>query len=303
MWYICAMTFRSLALGVALLVLVQGAVSSFCQTGDSSYERRSNPTASGMVSRGTSDSAASADNAGGPGDLAPPHITVANPPALSGLWSLHERISWIANILLAVLGYAGILLALSILKEIQRQTRYAETAAAAAAESAQAALLHAQAIVQSERPWILIAAEPSEGVENSFVVTATNRGRTPAHIVALADEVRIEADEARLPSTPTYAHGEPSAPMVPIYLLPGESTGIKTFSRGDVRALCATEERFQKVENWEEKIFLYGKVIYEDLIAPAGQQTHETAWCCWYIHGRQKSGMVMAGPAGYNAHT
>jgi len=273
------------------------------QTGGRSFEHRSASTASTAVSRGAGDPAASADTAGGPDDITPSHITVANPPALTAPWPLHERIAWIANLLLAILGYAGILLALSILKDIQRQTRYAETAATAAAESAQAALLHAQAIVQSERPWILIMAEPSANVENGFVVTATNRGRTPAQIVALADEISIAADEAHLPSSPRYAHGEPSAPLVPIYLLPGESKGIKNFCRDDVRALCASEEKFQRVENWEEKIFLYGKVIYQDLIAPAGEQTHETAWCCWYIHGRQKSGLVMAGPAGYNTHS
>ncbi len=302
MWYICAMTFRRLALCVALLLLVQAASASKRIRGRSS-EGQSAPTAYLALASAAGDPMAAADSGGGPQDMTPSHITVANPPVLSAPWPLHERIAWIANILLAVLGYAGILLALSILKDIRRQTRYAETAATAAAESAQAALLHAQAIVNSERPWILVTAEPSESGENNFVVMATNRGRPPAHIVALADEIRIAVDEARLPSTPIYTHGEPSAPMVPIYLLPGESTCIKTFGRGDVRALCATEEKFQKVENWEEKIFLHGKVIYEDLIAPVGQQTHETTWCCWYIHGRQKSGMVMAGPARYNSHT
>jgi hypothetical protein len=39
------------------------------------------------------------------------------------------------------------------------------------------------------------------------------------------------------------------------------------------------------------------------LIAPADSQEHETNWCCWYIHGRQTSGLVIAGPPEYNSHT
>jgi len=78
---------------------------------------------------------------------------------------------------------------------------------------------------------------------------------------------------------------------------------LKSFSRDDVRGLCETEERLLRIENWEERIFLYGKVVYRDLMGPADHQTHETGWCCRYIHGRQKSGLVMAGPQEYNLHT
>jgi hypothetical protein len=39
------------------------------------------------------------------------------------------------------------------------------------------------------------------------------------------------------------------------------------------------------------------------LIAPADSQAHETNWCYWYIHGRHKSGLVIAGPPEYNLHT
>jgi hypothetical protein len=59
----------------------------------------------------------------------------------------------------------------------------------------------------------------------------------------------------------------------------------------------------KRIENWEEKVFVYGKVLYRDLIEPADKQVHETSWCCWYIHGRQKSGLVIAGPPEYNVHT
>lgn len=228
-------------------------------------------------------------------------VNLSPPPPTP--WLMHERIAWGANIVLAIVGYVGIMMALSVLKKIERQTRSAETAAEAAAVSAHAAMLNAQAIIDAERPWLLISVEPSLGQENSFIVMVTNRGRTPASIVATSEQIRIAIDEANLPAAPEYDSGDPTPPLVPIILLPGETSGIKTFSREEARGVCDSEERFKKIENWDEKIYLYGKIIYRDLIAPPDKQVHETSWCCWYIHGRQKSGLVTAGPQGYNLHT
>ena len=139
-------------------------------------------------------------------------------------------------------------------------------------------------------------------MENSFTIMATNRGRTPARIIATEERTRIAIDEKHLPKTPEYKNEKPDAPFAPIILLPGESTAIKPFCRDDVKALCDSEERFKRIETWEEKVYLYGKVIYRDLIAPADDPAHETNWCCWYIHGRQNSGLVIAGPQEYNSH-
>ncbi len=249
-----------------------------------------------------STSATGGDSAGGVRDFAPPRVTVANAPATPAVWPLHERISWAANLVLTILGYAGILMAYSLLKKIERQTAYAESAAEAAAAASQAALLNAQAVIHSERPWILITIEPSRSMENSFMITATNRGRTPARITATAEGIRIAGDERHLPTTPQYRKEEQKAPLVPIILVPGESTTIKLFSRDDVKALCDSEETFKRIETWEEKIFIHGSVVYTDLIAAPDSEAHQTNWCCWYIHGRQNSGLVIAGPPEYNSH-
>jgi hypothetical protein len=70
-----------------------------------------------------------------------------------------------------------------------------------------------------------------------------------------------------------------------------------------VPAISGSGEQFKRIENWDEKIFLHGKIVYRDLVSPMGSNEHQTNWCCWYIHGRQKSGMVIAGPPAYNSHT
>jgi hypothetical protein len=216
---------------------------------------------------------------------------------------VREQITWVANLVLVVLGYAGILMALSLLKKIDRQTGYAETAAEAAAASSHAALINAQAILKADRSWILISVEPSPSAENRFTVTATNRGRTPAKIIDKVERTRLAMDEEHLPSAPEYTDEKRVGPNTPIILLPGESTAIKPFCRDDVKGLCDSEERFMRIETWEEKIYLYGRIIYRDLTAPVDSEAHETNWCCWYIHGRQNSGLVISGPPEYNTHT
>jgi hypothetical protein len=293
---------KGLAIVAVLWVLLQAPLAVTAQTGNHAGAK---PQASSSSSAEPPSAASpGTENEGVARDLQQPHITVANPPAPAPApWSLHEQIAWAANLVLVLLGYVGILMAVSLLKKINRQTAYAETAADAAATSAQAALLSAQAVLHSERPWILITVEPSRSIENSFTVMATNRGRTPARIIETTDRNKIVIDEKRLPATPEYRHQDRSAPFTPIILLPGEFTAIKPFSRDDVKGLCDSEERFKRIETWEEKVFLYGKVIYRDLISPAESPAHETNWCCWYIHGRQNSGLVIAGPPEYNSHT
>ena len=301
-WYICAMIVKGLVIIPALLAISLAPLPGRAQTPGASHPSPALSTSSGAIP-GAASPTTKPDCLAVPCDYQPQHITVANPPAIPVQWFLRDRITWAANLVLVLLGYAGIMLAVSTLKKIERQTRYAETAAEAASASAQAALLHAQSIVNAERPWLLVAVEPSLGIENSFEVVVINRGRTPAQIETASEQVMIAADETHLPATPQYQDEKPGAPRVPIILLPGESAPLKAFSREDVKGVCGSGEQFKRIENWEEKIFIYGKVIYRDLIAPAGQQTHETTWCCWYIHGRQKSGLVIAGPPSYNLHT
>jgi hypothetical protein len=244
-----------------------------------------------------------ADCESGPCDYQPAHITIASPAPAPAPWTLPERIQWVAIMLLVVLAYVAIMLALSLLRKIERQTRCCETAAEAAAELAQAALLREQAAIRAERPWVLISVESSSGIENGFAVTATNRGRTPARIETAADKITSAIDQAHLPELPQYEDAEVNSALASVILLPGESIAIKTFSRDEVKGVCKTEEKMSRVERWQELILLYGRVIYRDLVTPEEQQNYESSWCCWYIHGRQKSGMVMAGPLRYNRHT
>lgn len=298
------MNWKALAALVLLPVLAQWPSAAVGQTGGHSAAsaQTARPASANAAPQNPGSTPGRTDCEAGPCDYQPSHITIATPAPAPAPSSLLDQIKWAAILVLVILGYAGIMMALSLLRKIERQTRFAETAAQAAAESAQAAMLQAQAIVRSERPWILITVEPSRSVENGFTVLATNRGRSPARIVSTVDQITSAIDQNHLPDTPQYRDAEPSAAPDSVILLPGESTGIRSFSRDDVKGFCVNEEKLKRVEKWEELILLYGKVIYRDLISAGDEQVHESSWCCWYIHGRQKSGMVLAGPPAYNRH-
>jgi hypothetical protein len=293
--------------GVAFAVLVAALQLSAPVSGQASGNSGGNPPSQTPAASGAQKSPEGAsgktDCNGFPCDDQQRPFVVNVPPAPPSPWLLRDQISWGAELVLIVFGYVGITLALKTLRKIERQTRITEALAQAAANSAQAALLHAQAVVDSERPWLVITVEPSLNIKNSFTILATNRGRTPARIIANLERTTIEPDEAHLPETPEYEDVAPGAPLVPIILLTGESTALKSFSRDDAVALPKTPEELRRLDTWEDKIFIHGKVTYRDLIAPPDQQIHTTDWCCWYIHGRQKSGLVIAGPPQYNQHT
>jgi len=243
------------------------------------------------------------DCGGAPCPATPAHISIATPAPAAGPWPWQERISWAANLLLMLMSYPALIMAVSLLRKIERQMRYVEIAAEAASESAKSALSLAQAQEKAERPWILVTPETMPGVPDAFTVVATNRGRSPARIISLSEGLAFARDESDLPEEPSYRERPSHVPLASLILLPGESVGIMNFQRDDVRAISSDPEQLRRVEDWEEKIYLYGKVTYIDLRFPDESDYRETMWCCWYIHGRQKSGLVNAGAPQYNQHT
>ncbi|MDR3739406.1 MAG: hypothetical protein P4L40_10340 [Terracidiphilus sp.] len=232
----------------------------------------------------------------------PPQIIVNPPAAPTPEWGWREQATWASGIVLAVLAYVGIMLALRALKRIERHLETTATTAQAALDSSSAALSLAQAIAHSERPWIVVTVEPFLTMESSFKVMAANRGRSPARIITAISQVYVARDEKQLPVEPEFepATGDPPEPIV---LLPGEATGIWAFNRDDLATICKSADALRKVERWQETLFLYGRITYMDLNAVDGAQSHETSWCCRYIHGEKNSALVMAGPPPYNRHS
>ncbi len=300
--YIGAMALKNLGVAAILLCFVFSLRASTAQTGKPPSPSADVPAASPAAVPPTANPVPRSDCEGAACDAPPAHITIATPAPAPSPWPLQDRITWAANLILVLIIYVGAMLCIPALRKIARQMKYVEVTAQAAADSAKAALMYAESQAQAQRPWLVVSAEPEPGPNNKFTVVATNRGRNPTRIVTLIDTIVIARDEADLPPAPVF-QGEPKPPRVQIILLPGESTELKTFSRDDVRTICETPEDMRRVEQWEAKIYLYGEITYVDLRAPADKVPYETGWCCWYIHGHQKSGMVIAGSPQYNRHT
>lgn len=306
---------RRLAVLIALLAFAQMPAQVAAQAPSDAANRRppasaTQPTNKAAAQAPSSTASPSPDGPGS-GNVADdasannpqPQIIVTNPPPASDIWNWHDRVLWGAYVILAALGYVGIMLALRTLKHIKRHTESGAATVQAALEAAHAAMTQTQAIIDSERPWIVIRVEASLTKENSFKVMATNRGRTPAKIFALLDQVRIAVDETQLPESPEYATMKAGARPEPVVLLPSESVAIRIFSRDDVRSFCQNDDEFERVKLWEKNIFLHGRVTYRDMISVPEKTPYETDWCYWCIHGEKKSAMTIAGPPNYNKHS
>ncbi|MDE3162550.1 MAG: hypothetical protein KGL64_04765 [Acidobacteriota bacterium] len=232
-----------------------------------------------------------------------PQIIVTSPPPAANTWLWHERVAWAASIVLAVLGYVGILLALRTLGAIRRSNEASLETARAALTASESMLSQTKALLEFERPWILVHVEASLTAENSFMVTASNRGRRPARITQLIDQVNMVPADAELPPNPEFDATETPDQEEPTILLPGESTVIARFHRKDIAQICKTESQLQRVASWKEVIYLLGRVTYLDISpASADASPYQTDWCCRYIHGETKSALIIGGPQAYNRH-
>ncbi len=233
--YICAMILKNLALAAALLfgafapatAIAQAAKPNSTTHPTTAPSTTQNPAAqpAGAPVRtvhrpGSGPDGGSAvpnsDCQGSACDAPPPsHISIATPAPAAAPWPVQERISWVANLILVLIVYFGVMLGYSALRKIERQAHVVEVAAQSAADSSKAALMLAQAQERAERPWIMVTAEPDPGIRDCFSVMATNRGHSPTKIVTLVDSIATANDESQLPTEPVF-HAEPRVPRDPI---------------------------------------------------------------------------------------
>ncbi len=294
--------FRRLAVLIALSVCLHAAPAIAGQDASDSatHPKQSSPATPAAQSTDSQQSPAAADQSQ-PSNQ--PQIIVNPTPAAPLEWGWRQQVTWGATIVLAVLGYVGIMLALRTLKSIDQHLMAGTSTTQAAMDSANAALALAQAIASSERPWIVVTVEPFLTMENSFKVMASNRGRSPARIISSLDQVKIAADEKNLSAEPEFEKVEAGDEPEPIVLLPGEATGIWALNRSDLATICKSPDVLKRVERWQDTLFLYGRIQYMELTAIGDKAMHETFWCCRYIHGEKSSALVMAGSPAYNKHT
>ena len=191
---------------------------------------------------------------------------------------------WLALIFngcLVLVGGGGILYARRTLRAILGQLVAIQTAGKQTDEiirhsslQARAAFLAAKAVINTERPWLVIDIKRVEFCH--LAITATNVGRTPANIMSIHGVIGCAKEGERLPDTPEYVH-ESSIRIHP-RLLPPNATRIIH------EQMSAIYMSFQdQIESGVFKLYYIGKIVYSDALPNAETDSqpsqHESRWC------------------------
>jgi hypothetical protein len=181
------------------------------------------------------------------------------------------------NLLLVGVGIAGIVIAVSTLRKIERQTKAAE-------DAAETALLSAQALTSAERPWLTVDVEPIDRLAFSFQFSVRNLGRTPAMLIGTSV---VHVVCKALPDEPGYPDGmaafeskrEESGEVW--MLAPSETWKFKAVDVSGIEpGWLMGQVAFRDMQSKERNFFFFGKVQYRDVFAP--REVHETKFCYTY---------------------
>jgi hypothetical protein len=199
---------------------------------------------------------------------------------------------------------------------MRRGLRIAIRSARSAQRAASAALLNARAVINAERPWMLIQINTNESAtdENGihlhlgFSVSFRNYGKTPSEIVAFENDINALRDISDLPSPPEYkieGMGMTHTRIVP----PGELWRDPGQSSFYAESSGLLHSQWEEVLKNRLRLVYWGRLQYRDLIEQP--QTihelenigtiHQTCFC--YFWSPSGNEFLAWGPLGYNKHT
>jgi len=202
-----------------------------------------------------------------------------------------DWVTWGLNCVLVGIAIFGVLYARRTLKAIEGQLTEmkatgVQTAAiiAQATKQAEAAVLNAQAVINSERPWIVISVESEE--PNQFIFRATNVGRTPANIKAIwSSPVRLNRGEG-LELSKEYYNDDGLFTYPPRLLPPTESCMVGQCNIAELRGKDTVEAWMTNLNGSFSSVYFYGKVMYSDVLGIAHISQPVTRWFYWYTSRR-----------------
>ncbi len=194
----------------------------------------------------------------------------------------------VGTIALAVIGAIAACIAIKTLRYIGVQTKHAGIAAKAARDGA-------QAVLDSERPWIVIDIEQERVPPRRCNFLVVNRGRTPAKIISGSATHVFAASPNDLEIPPIYE----SPFLFPNKTLIVQSDSFPVYPAG-------IRPQTMVVAGSTEILFFYGTVVYDDVFGTNrhGYVRHETRWCYAYLPDGHR--FIRTGPDGsdeYNRNT
>jgi hypothetical protein len=216
---------------------------------------------------------------------------------------LHELLlpQNVPAVALVLVGVAGIITAIYTLKvlsrqavSMRRQTTHLRKSVIHSRKSAEAALLNAQAVVNSERPWMIIELTPIPGAPKQGYVSfhAWNRGRTPAEIMAYQGDFFYHGYSEEFASEPIF---KPLETRYRVCISPGNSIEIYGFSLTG----SLPPDHWEWMQKERKYLYFYGNIVYRDLIA---YSEHESRFCYW-LSPVDGVGLIMGGERNWNKYT
>jgi hypothetical protein len=180
----------------------------------------------------------------------------------------------------------------------------ARDAAKAAQDGAEAALLNAKAIINTERPWLVIGVKQINNTDTGalalFVFTCLNQGNTPAQIKQIDANYRIVTDPFDLPVPMTEGDVNPRTLPQRTFIVHKDSFTI----RPEINPESILFDHRNGVKQAPgEFLMFFGRIKYHDVFQSwgPGRKAHETRWCYWY--NETDGTLIPAGPDEYNKHT
>jgi hypothetical protein len=165
--------------------------------------------------------------------------------------------------------------------------------------TAGAALLNAQAVINSQRAWLFpqIKRVPySDGYTKAmgqFELCIENYGKTPAHLISVNHYSQILLRDDRLPASPDYRNNsEFESTMV---LVPGGSYLVDDIELSFM--WWFNQER--ELDDGRKVIYQYGLIRYQDVLP--NSPVRQTAFCYRYFRNLQD--WRVSGPREYTSYT
>jgi hypothetical protein len=233
-----------------------------------------------------------------------------------------DWVTWVAGIVLVLIGAAGVCFAYRTLKAIEGQLKEIRDAGKQtdriieqAGKQVDATLLRAQSAINSERPWMFINFVMDIGQVGTdppvrFRVSFVNEGRTPAEVISFEQHLDCRGNTDDLPAPPVYTTPEGQVLLHTAMVASGKEwkdRGESSFTLND----NFPSAQWQDIRGSRQRALYWGRLRYRDLIEQPrtihdlGNEKvggiHETCFC--YFYSPALRDFLITGPYGYNKHT
>jgi hypothetical protein len=204
-----------------------------------------------------------------------------------------DHIMIVCTIILALAGLIGVPVALKTLHTINEHSEHLE-------KLAKAALLNAQAAINSERPWLVVTWRSDDDVAGVFRFGCRNTGNTPAKVISLSAKAMFVDDLDKMATPPDYS----SPGILPDLHLIVRTDSFRISPGLNAQSFIESHRKTGLVAESKEFLVYYGNVVYRDTLYPdsAKEGLHETRWCFVY-QPQQKKKFVRSGPSEYNQYS